>query len=85
MTVTAAEPLPTVPYDVTVAGAGAVGSAPARELTRALARHPHLDVTDRPGVFAVGGLRRPGPDVRAATREDVAAAGAVPERLVSRP
>ncbi|MEU9347782.1 hypothetical protein AB0D74_41965 [Streptomyces sp. NPDC048278] len=81
MTVTAAEPLPTVPYDVTVADAGAVGSAPAREL----ARHPHLDVTDRPGVFAVGGLRRPGPDVRAATREGAAAAGAVPERLVSRP
>ncbi|MFG2953892.1 FAD-dependent oxidoreductase [Streptomyces sp. NPDC048291] len=40
MTVTAAGPLPTVPYDVTVVGAGVVGSAIAREL----ARHPHLDV-----------------------------------------
>ncbi|MFG2953891.1 FAD-dependent oxidoreductase [Streptomyces sp. NPDC048291] len=41
--------------------------------------------TDRPGVFAVGGLRRPGLDVRAATREGAGAAGAVLEWLVSRP
>ncbi|MFK0160291.1 FAD-dependent oxidoreductase [Streptomyces sp. NPDC090499] len=41
--------------------------------------------TGRPGVFAVGGLRRPGLDVRAATREGVEAARAVLEWLVSRP
>ncbi|MGY4923101.1 FAD-dependent oxidoreductase [Streptomyces sp. 900105755] len=40
MTVTAAGPLPAVPYDVTVVGAGVVGCAIAREL----ARHPHLKV-----------------------------------------
>ncbi|MFK0160290.1 FAD-dependent oxidoreductase [Streptomyces sp. NPDC090493] len=40
MTVTAAGPLPAVPYDVTVVGAGVVGSAIAREL----ARHPNLRV-----------------------------------------
>ncbi|MFD3581377.1 FAD-dependent oxidoreductase [Streptomyces sp. NPDC058683] len=40
MTVTADGPLPAAPYDVTVVGAGVVGSAIAREL----ARHPHLDV-----------------------------------------
>ncbi|MFF7472178.1 FAD-dependent oxidoreductase [Streptomyces sp. NPDC008092] len=40
MTVTAAGPLPAAPYDVTVVGAGVVGSAIAREL----ARHPHLRV-----------------------------------------
>ena len=40
MTVTAEGPLPTVPYDVTVVGAGVVGSAIAREL----AGHPHLRV-----------------------------------------
>ena len=41
--------------------------------------------TDRPGVFAVGGLRRPGLDVRAATREGAEAARAVLEWLVSPP
>ncbi|MEU0968376.1 NAD(P)/FAD-dependent oxidoreductase [Streptomyces sp. NPDC005917] len=40
MTVTAEGPLPFVPYDVTVVGAGVAGSAIAREL----ARHPHLKV-----------------------------------------
>ncbi|WP_217553378.1 FAD-dependent oxidoreductase [Streptomyces sp. GbtcB6] len=40
MTVTAEGPLPSAPYDVTVVGAGVVGSAIAREL----ARHPHLRV-----------------------------------------
>ncbi|MFD8815344.1 FAD-dependent oxidoreductase [Streptomyces sp. NPDC059627] len=40
MTVTAEGPPPSVPYDVTVVGAGVVGSAIAREL----ARHPHLKV-----------------------------------------
>ncbi|MEV6759894.1 FAD-dependent oxidoreductase [Streptomyces sp. NPDC051105] len=40
MTVTADGPLPSAPYDVTVVGAGVVGSAIAREL----ARHPHLEV-----------------------------------------
>ncbi|MFG2939431.1 FAD-dependent oxidoreductase [Streptomyces sp. NPDC048282] len=38
MTVTAEGPLPAVPYDVTVVGAGVVGSAIAREL----AARPHL-------------------------------------------
>ncbi|MGW3128675.1 FAD-dependent oxidoreductase [Streptomyces sp. NPDC001123] len=41
--------------------------------------------TDRPGVFAVGGLRQPGLDVRAATREGVEAGRAVLEWLVSGP
>ncbi|MGY4979517.1 FAD-dependent oxidoreductase [Streptomyces sp. 900105755] len=41
--------------------------------------------TGRPGVFAVGGLRRPGLDVRAAARQGAEAAGAVLEWLVSRP
>ncbi|MFF7981588.1 NAD(P)/FAD-dependent oxidoreductase [Streptomyces sp. NPDC007901] len=40
MTVTAEGPLPAVPYDVTVVGAGVVGSAIAREL----AARPHLRV-----------------------------------------
>ncbi|MFI9168990.1 FAD-dependent oxidoreductase [Streptomyces lincolnensis] len=40
MTVTAHGPLPATPYDVTVVGAGVVGSAVAREL----ARHPELRV-----------------------------------------
>ncbi|RPE38099.1 glycerol-3-phosphate dehydrogenase [Streptomyces sp. Ag109_O5-1] len=40
MTVTTEGPLPSGPYDVTVVGAGVVGSAIAREL----ARHPHLEV-----------------------------------------
>ncbi|MFF7472179.1 FAD-dependent oxidoreductase [Streptomyces sp. NPDC008092] len=41
--------------------------------------------TGRPGVFAAGGLRQPGLDVRAAVREGVEAGGAVLEWLVSRP
>ncbi|MEU6197302.1 FAD-dependent oxidoreductase [Streptomyces sp. NPDC047061] len=40
MTVTAGGPPPAAPYDVTVVGAGVVGSAIAREL----ARHPHLRI-----------------------------------------
>ncbi|MEU6598135.1 FAD-dependent oxidoreductase [Streptomyces flaveolus] len=40
MTVTAAGPLPTTPYDVAIVGAGVVGCAVAREL----ARHPRLRI-----------------------------------------
>ncbi|WP_089106013.1 NAD(P)/FAD-dependent oxidoreductase [Streptomyces hyaluromycini] len=54
----------------------------ARRARIALAHGPY---TDRPGVFAAGGLRHPGLDVRAATREGVEAGRAVLEWLVSRP
>lgn len=45
----------------------------------------HGPGTDRPGVFAVGGLPHPGRDARTATRDGVQAAGAVLEWLVSHP
>ncbi|MFD4506774.1 FAD-dependent oxidoreductase [Streptomyces sp. NPDC058457] len=54
----------------------------ARRARIALAHRPY---TDRPGVFAVGGLRNPGLDARAATREGAEAGRAVLEWLVSRP
>ncbi|WP_434094681.1 FAD-dependent oxidoreductase [Streptomyces hyaluromycini] len=54
----------------------------ARRARIALAHGPY---TDRPGVFAAGGLRHPGLDVRAATREGAEAGRAVLEWLVSRP
>ncbi|MGW1618831.1 FAD-dependent oxidoreductase, partial [Streptomyces sp. NPDC002172] len=54
----------------------------ARRGRIALAPGPY---TDRPGVFAVGGLRQPGLDVRAAARDGVEAGRAVLEWLVSRP
>lgn len=56
----------------------------ARRGRIALADRP-VPYTDRPGVFAVGGLRQPGLDVRAAAREGVEAGRAVLEWLVSRP
>jgi thioredoxin reductase len=45
----------------------------------------HGPGTDRPGVFAAGGLPHPGRDARTAAREGVLAAGAVLEWLLSRP
>ncbi|MFD4599287.1 NAD(P)/FAD-dependent oxidoreductase [Streptomyces sp. NPDC058464] len=54
----------------------------ARRARIALAHGPY---TDRPGVFAAGGLRHPGADARTATREGAEAARAVLEWLVSRP
>jgi thioredoxin reductase len=54
----------------------------ARRARIALAHGPY---TDRPGVFAAGGLRHPGLDARTATRQGAEAARAVLEWLVSRP
>lgn len=54
----------------------------ARRARITLARGPG---TDRPGVFAAGGLPHPGQDARTAAREGVRAAGGVLEWLVSRP
>ncbi len=54
----------------------------ARRARLTFTRGPY---TDRPGVFAAGGLRQPGQDTRTATREGARAGRAVLEWLISRP